>query len=151
MTIQRDTLRQLLQSECPLVMPDAYDALSARLIEMAGFKAVQCSGFSMALAARCAPEASLTIEDNLRMTTRIVQAVKLPVMADGEDGYGPPERVGATVQAFCAAGVAGINIEDQVLPPSQMKHVVPRSLMTEKLRAAREAANRSSMSDLVIN
>ena len=151
MANRRETLRQLLQSERPLVMPDAYDALSARLIEAAGFKAVQCSGFSMALAARCVPEQSLTIEDNLRITTSIVQAVNLPVMADGEDGYGPPERVAATVQAFCTAGVAGINIEDQVLPPSQPRRVVARSLMTEKLRAAREAANRSNMPDLVIN
>ena len=151
MANQREKLRELLQSEHPLVMPDAYDALSARLIEAAGFKAVQCSGFSMALAARCVPEPSLTFEENLRITTSIVQAVRLPVMADGEDGYGLPEQVTSTIQAFCAAGVAGINIEDQVLPPSQPKRVAARSLMTEKLQAAREAANRSNMPDLVIN
>ena len=109
----RATLRDLLRTERPLIIPDAYDGLSARLIEMIGFKAVQCSGFSMALASRAIPEARLSFEKNLEITRDIVQSVKVPVMADGEDGFGPPSRVFETVGAYIDAGIAGINIEDQ--------------------------------------
>lgn len=82
----RQTLRDLLKTEHPLIMPDAYDGLSARLIEWEGFKAVQCSGFSMALASLAIPEALLSHEQNLAITRDIVNSVKVPVMADGEDG-----------------------------------------------------------------
>lgn len=148
---KRRTLRQLLESERPLIMPDAYDGLSARLIQTAGFKAVQCSGYSMALADRCIQEAKLGFENNLERTKSIVQSVTVPVMADGEDGFGPPSRVHRAVQAFIEVGIAGINIEDQVLPPPNPKQVVALSLMREKIRAAREAAESKRVPDLVIN
>ncbi len=108
-------LRGLLASRDTLVMPDAYDPLSARIIESLGFKAVQCSGYSFALAACCPSEAALGFERNLALTKGIVEAVQAPVMADGEDGFGDPPDVARTVGAFIRAGVAGINIEDQVL------------------------------------
>ena len=147
----RATLRELLQTECPLIIPDAYDGLSARLIEMAGFKAVQCSGFSMALASQAIPEARLSFEKNLEITRDIVRSVKVPVMADAEDGFGPPARVFETVGAYVDAGSAGINIEDQVLPPTGIKGVVERSLMKDKLHAARESAAAKNATDLVLN
>jgi len=147
----RETLQHLLRMERPLVMPDAYDSLSARVIEAIGFKAVQCSGFSMALASRAIPEAKLGFEKNLEITRDIVHAVGVPVMADGEDGFGPPARVFEVVRAFVDAGVSGINIEDQLLPPSEAKSVVDRSLMIEKIRAAREAAAAAGAGDLVVN
>lgn len=147
----RETLQHLLRIERPLVMPDAYDSLSARVIEAIGFKAVQCSGFTMALASRAIPEAKLGFEKNLEITRDIVHAVGVPVMADGEDGFGPPARVFEVVRAFVDAGVAGINIEDQLLPPSEAKRVVDRSLMIEKIRAAREAAAGAGAGDLVVN
>ncbi|MCX5757608.1 MAG: isocitrate lyase/PEP mutase family protein [Candidatus Hydrogenedentes bacterium] len=144
-------LRGLLESERPLVMPDAYDALSARLIEMAGFRAVQCSGFSMALALRAVPEPRLGFEDNLELTRKIVEAVQVPVMADGEDGFGGPERVFDVAAAYVEAGVSGINIEDQVLGSSKTKAVVDCELMAEKIRAAREGAVSKGAGDLVLN
>ncbi len=147
----RETLRSLLRTEHPLVMPDAYDGLSARLIEATGFKAVQCSGFSMALAAQAIPEAGLNFEKNLSITRDIVKSVGIPVMADGEDGFGLPPRVFETVGAYLEAGVAGINIEDQILPPAEPKGVVERSLMKEKIHAAREAAAAKHAADLVLN
>ena len=147
----RETLRELLRTERPLIMPDAYDGLSARLIETVGFKAVQCSGFSMALASQAIPEVKLGFEKNLEITRDIVQSVSVPVMADGEDGFGPPERVFEVVRAFVDAGVAGINIEDQVLPPPEGKGVVDRSVMIEKIRAAREAGAGRGAADLVVN
>lgn len=147
----RATLRDLLRTERPLIIPDAYDGLSARLIEMIGFKAVQCSGFSMALASRAIPEPKLGFEKNLEITRDIVQSVTVPVMADGEDGFGPPPRVFETVGAYVDAGIGGINIEDQVLSPAEPKRVVERSLMKEKIHAAREAAAAKKASDLVLN
>jgi 2-methylisocitrate lyase-like PEP mutase family enzyme len=147
----RQVLRALLKSEHPLVMPDAYDGLSARLIQMAGFKAVQCSGFSIGLASRAAPEQSVDLDKNLNTTRDIVRAVTIPVMADGEDGYGPPENVYKTVAAFVDAGVSGINIEDQILPPRKERDVVDSVLMVEKIRAAREAARNRQAADIVIN
>lgn len=139
-------LRELITSAEPLVMPDAYDPLSARLIESTGFKAVQCSGYGIALAAGCPSEAALGLERNLTITKAIVAAVDVPVMADGEDGFGDPSVVAETVRAFIRAGVAGINLEDQDLGQPAPRQVVDRGLMVEKLKAARKTAP-----DLVIN
>ena len=144
-------LRELITSPETLVMPDAYDPLSARLIESVGFKAVQCSGYSFALAARCSSEAAFGRERNLAMTKAIAAAVHVPVMADGEDGFGDPSVVAETVRAFIRAGVAGINLEDQVLGEPAPKRVVERGLMVEKIRVARRAAQEEGIPDLVIN
>jgi len=144
-------LRELLASPDTLVMPDAYDPLSARIIESLGFKAVQCSGYSFALAACCPSEAAFGFERNLALTKSIVETVQVPVMADGEDGFGDPPVVAETVRAFVRAGVAGINIEDQVLGQPATKRVVDRSLMVEKLRAAREAARQEGHPNFIIN
>jgi 2-methylisocitrate lyase-like PEP mutase family enzyme len=144
-------LRKLLNSPDTLVVPDAYDPLSARIIESLGFKAVQCSGYSFALAACCPSEAAFGFERNLALTKSIVEAVQVPVMADGEDGFGDPPVVAETVRAFIRAGVAGINIEDQVLGHAAPKRVVERSLMIDKIKAAREAARQEGQPDLIIN
>jgi len=143
-------LLELLASEHPLVMPDAYDALSARLIEMAGFKAIQCSGFSMALASSTAAEPALGFQRNLQITKSIVDAVGVPVMADGEDGFGPPEQVFETVGAFLDIGVSGINIEDQVVSETSERRLTEPGVMSAKLAAARAAATDHKM-DLLIN
>lgn len=144
-------LRSLLKTERPLVMPDAYDALSARMIQNAGFKAVQCSGYSMALSTGCKTEDDFSLERNLQITRDIVNAVTIPVMADGEDGFGSPENVAATVKAFAGIGVSGINLEDQKLRISGDKGVIDAALMSEKIMAAREAAKECNAQDLVIN
>ncbi|MCX5812462.1 MAG: isocitrate lyase/PEP mutase family protein [Proteobacteria bacterium] len=147
----RQMLKELLKIERPLVMPDAYDALSARLIQIAGFKAVQCSGFSMGLASLAAPEQAVDLNRNLAITRDIVQAVNIPVMADGEDGFGPPATVYNTVGAFLDIGASGINLEDQILPPSKGKGVIDPDLMVEKIKAACEAARNKQTADMVIN
>jgi 2-methylisocitrate lyase-like PEP mutase family enzyme len=148
---QYQLLRTLLKSERPLIMPDAYDALSARLIENAGFKAVQCSGYSMALSAGCKTEDDLSFDRNLQITQDIIRSVSIPVMADGEDGFGPPEKVMATVKAFAGIGVSGINLEDQNIRSSGPKSVIETGLMVEKIIAARRAAEESKLPELVIN
>ena len=83
-------LRELIRAKETLVMPDAFDPLSARIIESLGFPAVQCSGFSMALSAMRSTEADLGRDANLAATRAIVSAVAVPIMADGEDGFGDP-------------------------------------------------------------
>jgi 2-methylisocitrate lyase-like PEP mutase family enzyme len=145
-------LRELVKSGQTLVMPDAFDALSARIIERLGFQAVQCSGFSIALAACCSPEKSLGLEENLYVTRHIVEAVSVPVMADGEDGFGDASVVGDTVRRYIEVGAAGVNIEDQVSGlPGGGKQVVDRQFMVDKIAAARRAANEEGDADFIIN
>jgi 2-methylisocitrate lyase-like PEP mutase family enzyme len=144
-------LRELILGPETLVMPDAFDPLSARIIEHLGFPAVQCSGFSMALAAMRPTEADLGLEANLAATRAMVGAVQVPVMADGEDGFGDAAAVTATVRAYVAAGVAGINLEDQVLGQPGPKRIVAHEDMVTKIQAARVAAREAGNADLVIN
>ncbi len=148
---QSTVLRELLLSGETLVMPDAYDALSARIIEKLGFNAVQCSGFSMALAAAVAPEPAFGLEPNLAGTEAIVRAVRVPVMADGEDGFGDASVIPDTVRAYVGVGVAGINIEDQVLGQPGPKQVIPLAEAVAKLKAARQATVEAGATDLVLN
>jgi len=149
---QGQSLRAALAANQPLIMPDAYDALSAKMIERAGFDAVQCSGFSMALAGSCKPEDTLTRQDNLVITRRMAEAVSVPVMADGEDGYGDLPEVAETVRLFIEAGAAGINIEDQNLNgPQDLDPIVPPEIMIEKIGAARDARAAMGCPSFVLN
>jgi 2-methylisocitrate lyase-like PEP mutase family enzyme len=143
-------LRELLSSGETLVMPDAYDPLSARIIEKLGFQAVQCSGFSIALS-NCQPEPTFGFEGNLAGTREIARAVKLPVMADGEDGFGDVSVIPNTIRAYLEAGVAGINIEDQVLGVPGPKQIIPLDVAALKLQAARATATAAGVPDLIIN
>jgi 2-methylisocitrate lyase-like PEP mutase family enzyme len=132
-------------------MPDAYDPISARIIQSCGFRAVQCSGCSIAVANCLGHEAELDRAINLQVTRSIVAAVDVPVMADGEDGYGGPGEIGDTIAAFIDAGVAGVNLEDQIIDSGPGVTVVEQALMAEKLQAAREAARSAGDPSLVIN
>ncbi len=144
-------LRELLSAGETLVMPDAYDPISALIIERAGFKAVQCSGGSISIAVLLQAEADLSLEENLEATRRITCSVSVPVMADGEDGYGDPNTVADTVRKFIGAGVAGINIEDQILSRGRECSIVDADLMVEKIKSARRAAIAEENPDLIIN
>lgn len=145
-------LRELLRPGQTLVMPDAFDALSAKIIERLGFPAVQCSGFSIALSACCRPEPILGLEENLHVTRHIAEAVSIPVMADGEDGFGDASVIGDTVRRYIETGVAGINIEDQILGlPKESTKIVDCQFMADKLAAAREAAKKAGHAEFFIN
>lgn len=115
-------------------MPDAYDPISALMIQKAGFKAVQCSGYSFSVAASYSWESDISLEENLEITRRIVEAVDVPVMEDAEDGYGGPEAVIETVSRFIEIGVAGMNLEDQVLGTGGLLQIISEDLMGEKIR-----------------
>lgn len=144
-------LKNLLKSPETLVVPDAYDPISAKLIENAGFKAVQCSGYSFSISAGYNNEIDVSLDENLEWTRRIVEAVDVPVMADAEDGYGGPDNITETVQKFIKTGVAGLNIEDQIPDGKPNVSVVDADLMNQKIRAAKETAENEAKPDFIIN
>jgi 2-methylisocitrate lyase-like PEP mutase family enzyme len=144
-------LKDLLISKETLVMPDAYDPISARIIEQAGLKAVQCSGYSFSVAACRKNEVDIGLKENLALTAGIVQAVSVPVMADGEDGFGGVEQIPNTIEGYVKVGTAGVNLEDLVLDRQPGARVVDAAVMQEKIRTAKKAAKAAGNPDLVIN
>ncbi|MGI9613502.1 MAG: isocitrate lyase/PEP mutase family protein [Acidimicrobiales bacterium] len=134
-------LRALLDSKGPVLLPGCYDALGARLIEQADFDVVYMTGFGTSASLLGRPDVGLLglteMADNAR---RICAAVDLPVVADADTGYGNPINVVRTVQTYEQAGVAGLHIEDQVLPKRcghmEHKQVVPTEEMVAKISAA---------------
>jgi 2-methylisocitrate lyase-like PEP mutase family enzyme len=144
-------LKDLLIAKETLVMPDAYDPISARVIEETGFKAVQCSGYSFSVAACRKHEIDIGLEENVAMTARIVEAVSVPVMADGEDGFGGMEQIPTTIERYVKIGTAGINLEDQILDRKPGTRIVDSGLMQEKIKTAKNTAQAAGNPDLVIN
>jgi 2-methylisocitrate lyase-like PEP mutase family enzyme len=137
-------LRELLAGSDPVVAPGAYDALSARLAEQAGFDAVYMTGFGASASLLGRPDVGLlSFGEMADHTRRLVQAVAVPVIADADDGYGNPITVLRTVREYETAGVAALHLEDQVAPKKcghmEGKEVIPASEMAEKVRAAVEA------------
>src|SRR6266567_3563356 len=137
-------LRALLDSGQMIVAPGAFDPLSARLVEEAGFPAVYMTGFGTSAALLGRPDVGLlTMTEMAGNAGRIAACVDVPVIADADTGYGNPLNVIRTVGAYEAAGVAGIHIEDQVAPKKcghlEGKLVIPAEEMAEKVRAAVEA------------
>ena len=144
-------LKNLLISRKTLIMPDAYDPISAKLIEKSGFKAIQCSGYSFSIVDALKREIDISKQDNVNITGKIVDAVDLPVMADAEDGFGGPKVVLETVRMFMDVGVAGLNIEDQKLDHGNKIRIINEEVMVEKIYAAREAAEVAENPDFIIN
>ncbi len=137
-------LKRLIKDPKLLVVPRVHDCISALSAEKAGFQAVQVSGFGVAAALLGKPDFGLlTYAENLMMTRYIAAAVEVPVMADADTGYGNALNVYRTVQGFEDAGVAGINIEDQVYPKKcghmDGKAVISAEEMVQKVRAAVDA------------
>ncbi len=135
------TLHDLIHAREILAMPGAYDALSARLIEQAGFKACQISGFGLAASLLGLPDIGIvTLRDQINVTQTISQAVDIPVMADGDTGYGNAVNVHHTVRMLEAAGAAGVNLEDQDFPKRcghlDGKSVISMEEMIQKIKAA---------------
>jgi 2-methylisocitrate lyase-like PEP mutase family enzyme len=134
----------LLESGEMIVAPGAFDPLSARLVEEAGFPAVYMTGFGTSAAFLGRPDVGLlTMTEMAGNAGRIAACVDIPVIADADTGYGNPLNVIRTVGAYEAAGVAGIHIEDQVAPKKcghmEGKLVIPAQEMAAKVRAAVDA------------
>ena len=134
-------LRALLAGAEPVVAPGAYDALSARLVEAAGFPAVYMTGFGVTASLIGRPDIGLlTMTEMVQAARRIVSTVAVPVIADADTGYGNALNVVRTVQEYEAAGVAGIHLEDQVTPKRcghmEDKQVIGSPDAVDKVRAA---------------
>jgi len=134
-------LKKLIQDPEILVMPGAYDCLSAKIIEMVGFKAVQMSGYGFSACLLGQPDVGLlSFDEVVRHTRNICNAVSIPVMADGDTGYGNAINVIRTVREFEQAGAAGMNLEDQIWPKRcghmSGKEVIPVEEMVKKVEAA---------------
>ncbi|MQA16574.1 MAG: carboxyvinyl-carboxyphosphonate phosphorylmutase [Pseudonocardiaceae bacterium] len=138
---RRGRLRELLAAPEPVVAPGAYDALSARLVEAAGFPVVYMTGFGTTASLLGRPDVGLLggaeMIDNAR---RIAAAVDVPLISDADTGYGNPINVVRTVREHEQAGVAAIHLEDQIMPKKcghmSGKAVVPVEEMAAKVRAA---------------
>lgn len=152
---QSTILREALARRQALVVPGCHDALSARLIEAAGFAAIQVSGFGIAGSLIGQPDVGLVeMKDVLDRTWQIVRTVAIPVMADIDTGGGNAMNAADITERLIAMGVAGVNIEDQVFPKRcghmAGKEVIPAAEMAGKIRAMADARRRLG-SDLVIN
>jgi 2-methylisocitrate lyase-like PEP mutase family enzyme len=138
------SLRARLTRGDILVAPGAYDALTARLLEQAGFEAVYRGGYAASAAAFALPDLGITtLTDMVDHLRRMTSAVSVPVIADADTGYGEVPQVIHTVRELEAAGAAAIQFEDQVFPKRcghmEGKRVIGADEMVVKLRAALDA------------
>lgn len=137
-------LRRLIASKRTIVAPGAYDALSARIIEQAGFPAVYMTGFGTTASLIGRPDVGLlTMSEMAGHARRIVQAIEVPLIADADTGYGNPLNVIRTVREYESAGVSAIHIEDQITPKKcghmENKQLIAPTEMVAKILAAIEA------------
>jgi len=111
---ERKSLRQVAAEERPLVTRVAHDALTARLIARAGFKAIAIGGSSMLAARYGLPDLGLAaLGEMVDGAREIVAATDLPCIIDADDGYGDVKSITRTVQSYEIAGAAGVLLEDQ--------------------------------------
>jgi methylisocitrate lyase len=146
-------LRRLIEDPRLLVMPGAYDALSARIAEEAGFRAIQASGANIVACHFGAPDYSLvSAREMAEHTGRIANAVDVPVMGDADTGFGNAVNAYLTVQQFERVGAAGVNIEDQVMP-KRCGHLEGKALLEidEAVAKIQAAADARQDKDFVIN
>ncbi len=148
-------LKKMILERKGLVVPGAHDCISAKLIEKAGFKALQVSGFGLSATYLGKPDVGLlTFTEVLWFTKNIVDAVDIPVMADGDTGYGNALNARRTIEEFIKIGAAGMNIEDQVFPKRcghlEGKQIIPMEEMVLKIEAIKEVRDRLDP-DFVIN
>ena len=147
-------MRGLLADRPTLFVPGCYNALTARILEHAGFPAVYMSGYGTALSLLGLPDAGLTTATEMQLNARyIASAVSVPVIADADDGYGNAVNVIRTVREYIGTGVAGIHLEDQALPKRcghvAGRRVIPLAEAVGKYRAA-DAIRRELDPDFVL-
>ncbi len=107
-------LRELVRAPEILVMPGAYDVLSALLFQQLGFQAIQCTSGGIAAALGYPDGEVMSRELFVQVSASFAAAVTLPVNADGEKGYGDAAGIKDTVRALVVSGVAGMNVEDSI-------------------------------------
>lgn len=139
-----------LHTKSPLILPNAWDAASARVIELAGALAIASTSAGVSWTYGRGDGQKLRREEMIQAIRYMVQTVTVPVTADIEGGYGDgsPHDVAETVHALIAIGVVGINLEDS--PGRDGEALLAPAVHAERIRAAREAALAAG-GDLVIN
>jgi len=155
MSDRASVLRKALLRRKALVVPGCHDALGAKIIENAGFEAVQVSGFGLAGSLLGKPDVGLVeMKDILDITGHITRAVSIPVMADIDTGGGNAINAATITGRLIEMGVAGVNIEDQVFPKRcghmEGKQVIPADEMAGKVKAMAAVRHRLG-TDIVIN
>lgn len=152
MTLQHDKAQQLLrlhEQGSSLLLPNAWDAASARLFEQAGFPAIGTTSAGIAFSYGMLDGQLIEPDVMLQAIARIAAAVQVPVTADIEAGYGPSATdVARTVERVIAAGAVGVNLEDNTQDSAQP--LFPVEAQVERIAAAREAAEHAGI-HLVIN
>jgi len=141
---RRAALRALVAKKQGLVVPGAYDGISARLVQDAGFPAVYMTGYGTAASRLGLPDLGFAGLGEMADHARNLAAVlDVPLIADADTGYGNALNVRRTVQAYEAAGVAALHIEDQITPKRcghlSGHEIVPRGEFVGKIRAAVDA------------
>ena len=147
-------LRELLKSGTTLFVPGCYNALSAKILDTVGFPAVYMTGYGTSLSLLGMPDAGLATMTEMHLNARyIANAVSVPVIADADNGYGNAINVIRTVREYIQTGVAGIHLEDQVIPKRcghvAGRRVVPIDEAVGKYRAA-DRARREADPDFVL-
>jgi len=147
---KRAALRKLIDRKEILVAPGAHDALSAKIAEDVGFEAVYMSGFGTCVSSFGLPDIGfLTMTEMVENARRMANAVNIPLIADADTGYGNHLNVMRTIEEFERAGIAAVQIEDQVSPKRcghmEGKTVIPAEEMVVKLRAAVKARKDKDM------
>jgi len=138
-----ERLRELLDGDDLVVAPGAYDALTARLVEQAGFPAVYMTGAGTAATLGFPDYGLLTMSEMADNVGRLAAAVSVPVIADADTGYGNELNVVRTVREYALRGAAALHIEDQVSPKRcghlDRKEVIGADEFVSKVRAAAES------------
>ena len=138
----------LAAADKPVQLPVAHDALTARLIELAGFDAYQIGGYALSGATHAIPDVDLEKFGEKKFSADwIMQGSPLPVLLDVDDGYGDVKNVTRTVQEYIRLGASAMFMEDQQ-PPKKCGHmddkkVVDRQIMLQKIKAAVAARDRN--------
>lgn len=143
-------LRKLLDSDKLLIMPCCYDALSAKLIEQADYKLTFMSGFAVSATRLGLPDTGLiSYGEMVDQGRNICNSVHLPVIGDGDTGYGNAMNIKRTVKGYSQAGFAGVMIEDQLSPKrcghTGGKQVVERDEACNKIQAAVDAGRENDI------
>ncbi len=142
-SVRSAQLRQLM-SQGVVMLPGAFNALSARMIEREGFGAMYVSGAVLANSVGGVPDVGLmTLNESRDHIAHIAGVTSIPIIADADTGYGGPENAARTVKVLEAAGVSGIHLEDQEFPKRcghlEGKRLVPSEEFCEKIAAAAKA------------
>ena len=136
----RQKLRQLLNGKRYVVVPGAYDPLTARLVQVAGFDAVYLTGGGYSRSNGLPDFGLFTMTENVQFISRTVDAVDIPVIGDMDTGYGNALNVIRTMREYEKTGVSGFHLEDQVAPKKcghyEGKQLVSKSEMVGKIKAA---------------